>query len=73
MAARAGIEPMTLQTKGDYSTNEPPRLIQFRRHMMSVLLHSDLTGLGLDEFFFLKWQPSNVRLQLQYMGCVKLL
>ena len=25
MAARAGFEPTTLQTKGDESTNEPPR------------------------------------------------
>ena len=25
LAARAGFEPTTLQTKGDESTNEPPR------------------------------------------------
>src|SRR6218665_2518128 len=38
VAARAGFEPMTLETKGDESTNEPPRpTLKYRKRMQYAL------------------------------------
>ena len=33
VAARVGFEPMTLRTKGDESTNEPPRPTVYHHHI----------------------------------------
>src|SRR6218665_3301534 len=40
VAARAGFEPATLQTKGTESTNEPPRPTRFTRTVLDAPAHA---------------------------------
>ena len=52
MAARAGVEPTTLQLKVIVSTKAPPRLIHVQDNSSDILYHTEMLMQGRDWLYY---------------------